>query len=80
MELIISHREDCGVLAQNVYVFALSESVEGYIRHSTELRKLRDEIGVKNVSTTQMRKYLATSYQVGYFIFIFVSNTFLIKI
>lgn len=68
LDLIITHREQCGVLPENKYVFALSSSVEGFIRHSTELRKLRLEIGVKNVSTTQMRKYLATSFQVRYFL------------
>ncbi len=67
MDLVIQHREECGLLPDNRFVFGLAGSREGYIRHSTELRKLRDEIGVENVSTTQMRKYLATSYQVRYF-------------
>jgi hypothetical protein len=65
--LIIKHREKCCVLASNPFVFALSSSPNGFINHSKPLRKFAEELGVKNMSTTQQRKYLATIYQVTLF-------------
>jgi len=63
MDLVITHRGECGLPPENKFVFGLKGDAEGYIPYARQLRRLSNEIGVKDVSTSQMRKYLATVYQ-----------------
>ena len=64
-DLIMEHRNVGGILPENEFIFARSCTKDGFIRHSALLKESTDEIGVKNMSTRQMRKYLATSLLVS---------------
>jgi hypothetical protein len=64
-DLIMEHRNVGGILPENEFIFAKSCTKDGFIRHSALLKEFQDEIGVKNMSTRQMRKYLATSLLVS---------------
>jgi len=61
--LIIEKRGDHGVLEANPHLFALTDSRDAFLRHSPQLKRLAEEIGVTNDGTVQMRKYLATTFQ-----------------
>jgi len=60
-DLIVKHREVFGILPENEFVFARPCTKDGFMRHSAFPKEFQNEIGVKNMSTRQMRKYLATS-------------------
>jgi hypothetical protein len=63
--LIIENREDVGqIMPENEFIFARSWSKDGFIRHSSHLKRMAEEMGVANMSTRGLRKYLATAFQV----------------
>jgi hypothetical protein len=64
-DLIIEHREDVGqILPENEFIFARSWSKDGFMRHSSHLKRMAEAMGVANMSTRGLRKYLATAFQV----------------
>jgi hypothetical protein len=64
LDLLVEEREVGCLMSENPFVFGLGWSKEGYIKHSAPLKELQEEMDVKNMSTRQMRKYLATALQV----------------
>jgi hypothetical protein len=70
LDLLVDNREIGCVSPENPFVFALAWSKDGFIKHSGPLKEFQEDIGVQNMSTRQMRKYLATTILVQYFLYL----------
>ena len=68
LDLVVRDRETVGICAKNPYVFALPASEESFLRHSPILKDLADSLEVQHMETKNMRKYLATTFQVSCFL------------
>lgn len=67
LDTIIRDREDVGkIKMRNPFVFAVANTDDAFLRHSPMLRELSEMFGVKHMETKNMRKYLATTFQVMY--------------
>lgn len=63
-DLILEFRHIGEINPNNKFFFALPWLDDSYMNHSRLLKKYTEEFNVKNMSTTQMRKYMATTLQV----------------
>ncbi len=70
IDLLISMRKDVGIPSNNPYIFARMNSCSP-LTGNTDLREIVDECpGLENperISSTSLRKYIATVSQVGPF-------------
>lgn len=65
LDLLISEREVVGgIRKKNPFVFAVPHTDDSFLRHSPILKDMADTLGVKHMETKNMRKYLATTFQV----------------
>jgi hypothetical protein len=66
LDLIVRDRETVGnIMEINPFVFAIPQKEDSFLRHSPILKDLADSLGVENMATKNMRKYLATTFQVS---------------
>lgn len=66
MDILLNTRQSCGILPANKFFFALAGSM-GHLRFFNVLKSVAARAGLKRpelLSTTRMRKYLATMAQV----------------
>lgn len=68
IDTLIDTRQACGVPSQNKYVFGLTATT-GHLRFFNVLRNVAKRAGMKKpelLTTTRMRKHVATMAQVTY--------------
>lgn len=67
LDMIINNRKVGCILPENPYVFATPHSEESFLRPSAILKRFQEYYGVQHMETRNMRKYLATSFQVIFY-------------
>ena len=63
LDLLVRDRETVGITEKNPYAIPAKE--DSFLRHSPILKDLADSLGVEHMQTKNMRKYLATTFQVS---------------
>ena len=66
VQTLIDTRDRCGIKKNNKYIFA--NTADGHLESWQVLQKMAEEAGCtqpKRISSTRLRKYLATVCQVG---------------
>lgn len=67
IDILIRHRDECGISFHNKYVFARSNDSVNYLRGHDCLKKICDEVDLENpsiITGTKLRKYIATVCQI----------------
>jgi len=67
MDVLLNARSSCGILPRNKFFFALARSL-GHLRFFNVLKSVATRAKLQRpdlLTTTRMRKYLATMAQVG---------------
>lgn len=66
VDILIRHRDECGIAIGNKYVFSRSNNSKQYLRGHDCLKKICDEVILTNpdaITGTKLRKYVATVCQ-----------------
>ena len=67
LEILLATRETAGVCATNVYLFAIPNTVNSFINFYKTMREMAEVAKINHpelVTSTRLRKYAASTFQV----------------